>query len=173
MKVLVAYFSRSGNTQLIADRIATALGARVERITESSPRERRVGYWRALAQAVFGRNPPICDSVHNPRNYDLVIIGTPIWALHLSPPVRAYAQRHAGSIGRVAFFCTTGGVGAFQAFTELERIVDRHPIATLSLAEREMSKRRLVDRKLAVFVESVHSHPPGRLNGSTPAPMRA
>jgi flavodoxin len=140
LKTLVVYFSRTGHTRQIAEEIALGCGADVEEIRETQGRGGVMGYlrsgWEALRRAVV----PIAPSIRDPSHYDLVIIGTPIWNFGLSPPVRAYAQRHSAAFRRVAFFCTEGGAGDSRAFEELRRICGKVPVSTLAVKEPELAE---------------------------------
>ena len=137
--VLVVYYSRTGHTRRLAERLAQAFGGRPRAIHESRSRRGASGYLRSLLEAVGGRDGPI-DPMHPwPEGRGLVLIGTPVWGWSLSSPVRAFARRHAKRIRHVAFFCTMGGAGDRQAFAELERLLGRRPEATLALTEREVA----------------------------------
>lgn len=103
MKTLVVYFSRSGHTRQVAGDIAKLCGADVGPICELRGRQGPWGYLRSIWQAVCRAAPPIMPTVRNPADYDLVIIGSPIWGMRLAPPVRSYAQLHAERFKHVAF----------------------------------------------------------------------
>jgi menaquinone-dependent protoporphyrinogen IX oxidase len=157
MRVLVVYFSRTGRTQRLAQRLARELGASLMEITESRSRLGLLGYQRSLFEAVAGRSAAIESPLRNPADYDLVLIGTPIWGWHLSSPVRALAHQWRRKVDRVAFFATMGGSGSRQAFDELRRILRCLPSAELALTEREMTDlgAPAVRAKLDQFVKRV------------------
>jgi len=128
---LVAFYSMSGNTRRIANEIRNATGADIEEIEEIKPRKGMGGTVRALVDSVTRRTPPILVADHNPADYDLVIIGGPVWAGRLASPVRTYAKRYGAQAPHVAFFCTEGGRGAESAFADLQQLCQRAPDATL------------------------------------------
>lgn len=138
MKTLVVWFSRTGLTRGVAERITAALGAQACAITERRSRLGPLGYLRSAWEASRGRDAAIEALAADPRTADLVVIGTPVWAWHLSSPVRAFARRHRGDFRRVAFFCTMGASGSEAAFAELRELTGREPVATLALADREI-----------------------------------
>jgi menaquinone-dependent protoporphyrinogen IX oxidase len=154
MKVLVVYFSRSGNTRRLAEHLARELDGTAAPIQEPRSRGGFLGYQRSLFQAVAGRDAEIRRLREAPRDYDLVLIGTPIWGWHLSSPVRAFARQNAKAIRRAAFFCTMGGAGDRGAFAELERILGRKPAATLALTEAEVARMssESTQAKMVAFV---------------------
>lgn len=137
MKTLVVYYSLTGHTRRVAERLARLLDGSALAITEPVPRHGMTGYGRSLYEAVSGRDARIEPPLRDPAAYDLVLIGTPVWAWHLSSPVRALARRWATRLPQVAFFATMGGSGSDRAFEELRRLVGRKPLAELALTERE------------------------------------
>ena len=128
---LIAYYSMSGNTRRIANEIRDATGADIEEIGEIKPRRGAGGAFRALFDAVTRRTPPILVADHDPAEYDLLVIGGPVWAGRIASPVRTYAKRYGTHAQHVAFFCTEGGRGADSAFADLQKLCGRAPEATL------------------------------------------
>jgi flavodoxin len=160
MKVLVAYFSRSGRTKRVAERLARELGGSAMAIGERGSRRGLFGYQRSLFEAVTGCEAKIEPPRKASRDFDLMLIGTPIWGWRLSSPVRAFARRYGKGCQRVAFFCTMGGSGDRAAFAELERLVGRRPEAVLALTEAEVAdmSRPEVRAKLDRFVNRLLPH---------------
>lgn len=143
MKTLVAYYSRTGHTDRLAKEIAAVCGADVEKISdEGVDRSGMWGYLRSGWQALCGATPPIRRATRNPGDYDLVIIGTPVWNWSLAAPVRTYAVRHASRFKRVAFFCTEGGAGERGVFAELQRICGKPPLATIAVKADDLGQPR-------------------------------
>lgn len=138
MKVLIAYYSRTGYTRRVAEQLAARLQATLSPITEARSRLGFLGYQRCIVESVLDRDAAINPATEDPAQYDLVVLGTPVWAWHLSSPVRAFARRHAASVNRCAFFCTMGGAGADKALAALERCLGQAPRATLALTDREI-----------------------------------
>ena len=151
MRTLVVYYSRTGNTRLVAGEIAAALGADVEELKERVDSSGRKGYLRASRDAL-SRTPadlePVC---RDPADYSLVIIGGPIWVLDICAPVRGYAQHHRDNLGRVALFATAGGPWfAEKGIRALAEACGQQPVATLALSQSEA--RGDHSRKLAEFL---------------------
>jgi len=72
----------------------------------------------------------------DPSIYDLIIVGTPVWAWSVSSPVRAYLLANKPRLPSVAFFCTLGGAGADRAFGQMQELAGKRPIGCLSLTAR-------------------------------------
>ncbi|HEY9024382.1 MAG TPA: flavodoxin [Burkholderiaceae bacterium] len=156
MKILVTYFSRSGYTQRAAEKLAKALDAQIAPIEEARPRDGVSGYVRSLFEALRGRDATIRAMRKEPADFDLVLIGTPVWASHASSPARAFARMYGPKIKRSALFCTMGGRGAEPALEELARLVGSPPVATLALTDRELDAGRGAD-KLARFARALRA----------------
>ena len=138
MKILVAYYSRTGHTRWLAERLAERLGATLCPITEPRKGSGLLWYCKAALDALLGREAAIDAAPVDPAQFDLILVGTPVWCWHLSPPVRSFARRYRASGRRFAFFCTMGGSGAQRAFADLERCLGRSPQAALALTERQL-----------------------------------
>lgn len=80
MKVLVVYYSRSGNNHKIAGELAQALGADIERLKEKTNRSGSVGYMKAGRDSMRKRPAELEPVSNDPANYDVVVLGGPVWA---------------------------------------------------------------------------------------------
>src|SRR5580704_6888401 len=87
-KVLVVYFSRTGTTRLLAQAMAKMLAADLEEICDFSNRKGVGGYLRSLADIIMKRPVEIVPAGRDVTAYDLIVIGTPVWAGSVSAPVR-------------------------------------------------------------------------------------
>lgn len=151
---LVVYFSRTGYTRRIASEIAKAIGADVEELREPSKRSGIFGYLRSAREALKGAAPELLPCEHDPRDYELVVFGTPVWASHVSSPLRSYVAAHRPDLRRVAFFCTEGGSGGGKVVRELADLCGQEPATALVLDDREIDGGRYAT-KLADFVRSI------------------
>lgn len=149
MKTLVVFYSRSGHTREVGHRVAAALHADMEEIGDRVNRRGVFGFLRSGRDAWFERRTELLPVARDPGAYDLVIIGTPIWNMSLSTPVRTYLQDHRSRFREVAFFCTMGGFGAERVFEKMSKETGHQPVATLALTERD-----LVSPDLAVAIRS-------------------
>lgn len=129
-RILIAYFSMTGRTRPIAKEIARTTGADLEEIREPRRRDGLRGIGSALVDAMLRRITPIVDPTRDPADYDVVIVGGPIWAGRLASPVRRYVRDYAGKAPQIAFFCTAGGQKADAAFADLQRLCKHAPRAT-------------------------------------------
>jgi len=139
-KVLVVYYSRTGTTKKLAEAIAAALGCETEELVDTKDRKGVKGYMKAGRDAMKKRITVLEPVRNDPAGYDLVILGTPVWAWSMAPAVRTYIAEHKEALGKVAFFLTTGGTGIERTFEHMATACGKEPVATLGLKAKEVKK---------------------------------
>ncbi|MCW4000168.1 MAG: hypothetical protein NWE93_08005 [Candidatus Bathyarchaeota archaeon] len=106
MKSLVVYYTRTGKTKFAAEAIAAELGADIEQVVDLKKREGKIGWIMGGKDATQKRLTEIAPSKCNPADYDLIVLGTPIWAWAPSPAVRTYLSKNSLEGKKVALFYT-------------------------------------------------------------------
>ena len=139
-KTLLVYYSRTGTTRAVADAISAALPCDVEEIVDTKNRLGVLGYFRSGFDAFFRRPSALKPTRCNPADYDLVIVGTPIWNASLSAPVRTYLTMHKGQPKKVAFFCTYGGSGSRRVLGQMAEACGMKPVDVLDVREGEVKR---------------------------------
>ena len=150
MKVLVAYYSRTGNTRRVAEAIAKSLEAEVEDIRDYENRLGVIGFLRSGYEALRRRPAAIQPVKKNPEEYDVVVIGSPVWARSLSSPVRAYLTMHGHKIKEAALFATYG-ISEGRIFRQMEELLPKKPIAEISIREGEIRSGEYL-KKIEKFI---------------------
>jgi flavodoxin len=111
--VLVAYFTRTGNTQLLASIIARSTGADLFRIVPAQPYPE--DYEAQVAQAESERErgfePPLQERVANIARYQTVFLGFPVWGTTAPSLIRSFLSQHDVSGKTLVPFITHGGYG--------------------------------------------------------------
>ena len=107
-KVLVAYFSWSGNTKYAAQYIAQKLGAdEFEIIREKPyPTEYTPCTEDAKAEKEAGERPAIKGKVENMAQYDVVFVCVPVWWYTAPMPVFIFLEQYDLKGKTVIPFCT-------------------------------------------------------------------
>ena len=153
-KILVAYYSRTGTTEKVADFLAEALGAECEAIKDTVDRGGAKGYIISGKEGMKRLLTQLQPTQKNIADFDLAIVGTPIWGWNMSSPMRTYLTEHKDEFKRVAFFCTMGGSGDNRAFSEMAAIIGKDPVAMLALTTKEVVKWSC-EEKIKTFLEHV------------------
>ncbi len=153
-KILVVYYSRTGNTRKIAQEIATKLGCDIEELIDTKNRKGFLGYLKSGYDAIRKRPTILQPLKTNAEEYDLVIIGTPIWGWNVSTPVRTYIIQNRGKFNKIAFFCTMGGSGDAKAFETMSTLTGLVPVSTMAITEKELKGGRY-STKLEKFISEL------------------
>ena len=116
MKTAIIYYSMSGNTSYVAEKIATALSADLIPLIpqKAYPDSGFKKFFWGGKSAIMGNKPVLEPYFFDPAVYDLVILGSPVWAGTFAPPLRTFLHQHRGDLkGKrvAAFFCCSGGPG--------------------------------------------------------------
>jgi len=106
MKSLVVYYSRTGNAKFVAEKIAAELGSDIEEILDLKNREGKLGWISAGRDASKEKCAQIAPAKMAPKDYDLLIIGTPVWAWGPTCAIRTYLGNNDLSGKKVALFFT-------------------------------------------------------------------
>jgi flavodoxin len=154
MNVLIACYSRSGNTRKVAAALAEALRSRGAEVTveEIVDLKRRTGFMGSLGagkDAMFKSPTRIAPTKADLADFDLVIVGTPVWAWTAAPAAIAYCQKAAGRVKKTAFFCTMGASGARGTFAAMNQAMREEPLATLALTERQLRDQAVLEAKVS------------------------
>lgn len=112
-KILVAYFSWSGNTRQIANMIHNKIGGDIFEIKTKTPYSSDYNTVVNQAQQEQKQNarPVLASSVKNMSDYNMVFLGYPNWWSDLPMPVFTFIESYNFSGKTVIPFCTNGGGG--------------------------------------------------------------
>ncbi|MFT4788701.1 MAG: flavodoxin [Paraglaciecola sp.] len=151
MKILVVYYSLTGHTESVASAIAELYKADIQKIEDVHKRLNILGYLRCGLEVMLGLKGKIHHTTSNPKDYDLVILGTPVWIMRLPSPMRTYITDHQGEFPKVAFFSTQGSSGGKEVFNIMAKLIGKTPLATLKITEAEFASNEDI-AKIASFV---------------------
>ena len=138
----------------MAAALAEKLGAQIEELKDTVDRSGTGGYFLSGRDAATRRLTKLAPAKFNPADFDLVIVGTPIWAWNLSAPVRTYLTEQKNNFKKVVFFCTMGGSGDERAAQEAEQIIGQKFSAHLALTTREVVKNEFAE-KVDKFISDI------------------
>ena len=154
MKALVVYYTRNGSTKKVAESVAKALACDIEEIVAEKSYKGLLGWLRAgrgaMKKTTIGINAPR----HDPAQYDLVVIGSPIWAGVMSIPTRSYIEKHKAKFKAVAIFVNLGGDNSAPGLKEMGEACGKKPIAAMAVSTDETKKGQF-SGKVTKFVEEI------------------
>jgi flavodoxin len=109
VKSLVVYYTRTGTAKFVAETVAAELGSDVEEVVDLKKREGKLGWLSAGKDASGEKLTEIAPAKRVPVDYDLIVLGTPIWAWRPTPAIRTYVKQNDLSGKKVALFFTSDG----------------------------------------------------------------
>ncbi len=147
--------TRTGNTGKVAKKVHEAIGGDIELITEKMNRKGIIGWMKTGSQNSKRAVGEINPTEHDPSEYDLVILASPVWAGSVSAPMRGYMTQNAGKLTRTAVFLTNDSGQVGDAFTEIREILPNSHEVEGSL-QRSKAKGEF-DSTVNAFIEGISS----------------
>ena len=118
-RILIAYYSQSGNTKAVAEQIQAKFGGDLFEIglKDPYPASEQETIEIAGRQREEKMLPELSNVVGNMNEYDIVFIGTPIWFGTASLPMLSFVGSHdfAGKTVIPFYTCGGGGEGTYVA----------------------------------------------------------
>lgn len=120
MKTLIVYYSQSGNTRKVAEKIRKALSCDMDEIQ-----------YDKAAHTVGGKL--------NPADYDRVILMCPIWGFHLSEPMKLYLRQRKANIKRYRLAVTCGSMGLRGCVADCKKILEKSPEVAVKIKAKTIA----------------------------------
>ena len=150
-KALVAYFSASGVTAKLAERLADAIGAD---LSEIEPKARYTSAdldWRnkqsrsSVEMNDRSCRPEINRTVDDMAQYDVVFVGFPVWWYREPSIIDTFMEAYDFSGKTVVPFATSGGSGIGDSAANLQMLAAGAKIATGKRFDANTSADKLAD----------------------------
>lgn len=128
MNKLVAYFSASGITKSLAEKIADKAGADVFAINPAVPYTEADVNWRnplsrCNKEKIGKKDIPLEKKVENIEQYDTIYLGFPIWYWNAPNIVQTFLKEHNMDGKTIVIFATSGGSDLGKTAQTLQAIV--------------------------------------------------
>ena len=163
MKTIIVYYSLEGNTDYAAKRIASEIGADTLRIkpVKEIPRKGLKKFLWGGKSAVMAQTPALEAYDCNLDDYDRIVIGFPVWAGNITPPVRTFIMENDMTGKKVAAYACQSGSGAEKAFDKLKKALGIPELeSTLILIDPKDRPSEENEKKISEFCEKLKDHNP-------------
>lgn len=123
-KVLIAYFSWSGNTKSIAEKIHAQVGGDMFRIETATPYPddyQEAAYGVAKEQHEKNIHPELKET-KDVSAYDVIFVGTPAWWYEMAPAVKTFLESNNFEGKTIVPFITHGGGGKYTIKEEMAKL---------------------------------------------------
>lgn len=126
-KILIAYFTWSGNTQGIAYEIQKQTGAEIFEITPEKPYSENYNTVLREAQRDQHRKarPKLKNHVKNFADYDVIMLGYPNWWASIPAPVATFLEEYDFAGKTIMPFCSHGGGRFGQSLTAIAKLAPK------------------------------------------------
>ena len=159
MKTIIVYFSLEGNTDYAAAQIASGTGAdllRIKSVKEYPNKGLRKFLWGGKS-AMMSETPKLEPYGFDPDAYDRIIIGFPVWAGNITPPIRTFIKENNLTGKTIAAFACQSGAGAEKAFNRLKDALGIQELAAeLILIDPKTKPSDENEQKIQKFVEKLN-----------------
>ncbi|HOT95138.1 MAG TPA: NAD(P)H-dependent oxidoreductase [Methanoregulaceae archaeon] len=165
MRIAIVYHSLSGNTRRIAELLAGRLGPLVEaadlfEVHDLHQYSTLTAYMVGAPRAMRGESAAIDPAEIDVAAYDLIVVGTPVWAFAPTPAANGAVGALRGADGKEAVVFVTSGGAPGDAAGRLSTALEQRGIrvrGTVLFDRRDLEN----EERLAELVAIVTRPPSG------------
>lgn len=123
-KILIVYFSHSGNTKVAAEYIREATGGDLFEIkpVNDYPADYNTVVEQAKKEINAGYKPELKDKVSGIEKYDVIFVGSPNWWSTIAPPVATFLSSYDLKGKTIVPFITHGGGGFGHSVADIKKL---------------------------------------------------
>ncbi len=131
-KILITYYSHTGNTRYLAEKIQKETGGDIAEIIPVTPYPNDYDEVVEMVKTEKVQNfmPELNPMEKDLSQYDIIFVGTPVWWYTMSSPVRTFVAKNDFENKTIVPFCTHGGGGASSTFTDIKKFAPNAKIKT-------------------------------------------
>ena len=156
MATLVVYYSRTGDTKAVAERIAEATGGDLEELVERGVKRSGVlGWIRSGRDGMLQRASTIEPPKQDVEQYDTVFVGSPVWAGNVVSAVRSYLSSVDLKGKRVGLFCTMSSSGDRKTLDSMRELVSGATIlGELAVKQADIADPEALRQRISDWIAS-------------------
>jgi flavodoxin len=123
-KMLIIYYSRTGNTREIANQIHEKVGGEIIELqtVKPYPEDYEAVKEQARQELESGFKPELKSKMKEIGYYNVIFVGTPIWWGTISAPVKSFLSQYDLSGKTIVPFTTHAGSGLGRSVSDIEAI---------------------------------------------------
>lgn len=128
MKTAIVYFSLEGNCDYVANKLADNMSGEVDIIRIETVKPYPMKGFKKFAvggmSAVRKDKPKIMPLKFDANAYDLIVLGTPVWANTFAPPLRTFFMNNYIHEKPIAIFATSSSGACEKTFERLKEALE-------------------------------------------------
>ena len=157
MKPLVSYFSATGTTKSVAEKLAKITGADIYEIAPQTPYTSEDLNWNnkrsrtSVEMHDWNSRPALGDKNARLEDYDVIFIGFPVWWYIAPTIINTFMESYDFSGKRVILFATSQGSGFGKTVENLKGSCS----PTTTIQKGKVFSGRSSESEIAAWVESL------------------
>lgn len=159
MKAIVIYYSCGGNTKAVAEALSGYLQEKSEvKLQRLEAQDEAASFLGQAARAFLRKRAMISTPEYDLRGYDLICLGTPVWAFAPAPAMNTYLDKCTGLSGKSAILFTTygSGTGLARCFNYMQKILSKkgaNDFRRFSVQQFKVKDKKFVDKVITETLE--------------------
>ena len=157
MKTAVVFYSMHGNVRYVSEKVAKELGADLIELipVKAYPDKGAMQFIWGGSAVTFKKKPELEPYSFNASDYDLVIIGTPVWASNFTPPLRTFLENNDLTGKKIAVIATSAGGDSAKCVEAVKAAAKADSLAAvLSLVDPKEKPSDENEKQIAAFIDT-------------------
>jgi flavodoxin len=154
MSVCIVYHSETGNTKRVAEHVAKATSATLIPVRDLAGYNKVTIYLFGIPRARAGDRAAIEPPVIDVSAFDLVVVGSPVWAFRPTPAANAAIACLTGCEGKKGIVFITSGGGPRDALEIMKKDLEGRKVKVEGAFHFPM-KELGDEKKLKEFTEAI------------------
>lgn len=152
--ILIVYYSRTGTTKKVAEKLKKQFDCDIEEIYDRTSRKGLFGFIRSGYDARKEKMTAITGEVKDVSTYKTIVMCTPLWSGHVCSAIRTYIMLNKEKFKNVAFLSTAAFSSGTVAFSQMQEICQIEPITKVSILGKDIKKGNM-EKKLKEFASKI------------------
>ena len=156
-KNLVVYFSYTGNTKLVANKINEKIGGDIVEIKTLIPYSNDFNYVVEQGKEEVEKyfKPDIITKIENIKEYDNIFIGSPTWWYTIAPALVAFLSENNLEGKKIIPFLTNGGYGLGHSIEDIQKLCTKSIIENWLEIPFEENNIQISMSEIDIWIEKI------------------
>jgi flavodoxin len=159
MKSLVVFFSLEGHTKYVAKLLAEELKADLVELetVKEYPKKGFAKYFWCGKASVFREKPELKTELPDFSKYNLIVIGTPVWAGNCTPPINTLLSKVKFSGKKLGILVTNGGGSIDKCVKQITKALPGNDVLQpLHFVNPDESRREEILQKIRSWIKGIN-----------------
>ena len=129
-KILIVYFSHSGNTRIAAEKVKALTGADIIELktVNKYSEDYKTVVTKARKELADNARPKLATKIDNLDDYDTIILAYPNWCGTMPMPIFSFLEQYDFKGKTIAPLCTHGNGGLGNSVKDMTKLVSKAKI---------------------------------------------